>query len=76
MGLFEWPIPVLAQRHVAVFMGPRWAGYDGLDPHDLTEVELRSRDKMMELLAYYRAHAPGFKRTPGSCSPPPRSACG
>ncbi len=42
-------------------MGPRWAGYNGLDPHDLTEVELRSRDKMMELLAYYRAHAPGFK---------------
>ncbi len=60
MGLFEWPIPGW-RNDVAVFMGPRWAGYDGLDPHDLTEVELRSRDKMMELLAYYRAHAPGFK---------------
>jgi len=42
-------------------MGPRWAGYNGLDPHDLTEVELRSRDKMTELLGYYRSHAPGFK---------------
>jgi len=60
LGLFEWPIASW-RNDIAVFMGPRWAGYNGLDPHDLTEVELRSRDKMMELLAYYRAHAPGFK---------------
>ena len=59
MGLFEWPIASW-RNDIAVFMGPRWAGYNGLDPNDLTEVELRSRDKMMELLAYYRAHAPGF----------------
>ena len=59
MGLFEWPIASW-RNDIAVFMGPRWAGYDGLSPHDLTEVELRSRDKMVELLAYYRAHAPGF----------------
>ena len=60
MGLFEWPMPSW-RNDVAVFMGPRWAGYDGLDAHDLTEVELRSRDKMQELLAFYRAHAPGFR---------------
>lgn len=60
LGLFEWPIATW-RNDVAVFMGPRWAGYDGLDVQDLTEVELRSHDKMMELLAYYRAHAPGFK---------------
>ena len=60
MGLFEWPIASW-RNDIAVFMGPRWAGYDGLDAHDLTEVELRSRDKMIELLAFYRAHAPGFK---------------
>ena len=59
MGLFEWPIASW-RNDIAVFMGPRWAGYDGLDAHDLTEVELRSRDKMAELLAFYRAHAPGF----------------
>ncbi len=59
MGLFEWPIASW-RNDIAVFMGPRWAGYNGLDAHDLTEVELRSRDKMMELLAFYRAHAPGF----------------
>ena len=56
---FEWPFPSW-RNDIAVFMGPRWAGYDGLSPHDLTEVELRSRDSMAELLAYYRAHAPGF----------------
>jgi hypothetical protein len=60
LGLFEWPLASW-RNDVAVFMGPRWAGYDALDVQDLTEVELRSRDKMMELLAYYRAHAPGFK---------------
>ena len=60
LGLFEWPIASW-RNDIAVFMGPRWAGYNGLDPHDLTEVELRSRDKMVELLAYYRAHAPGFQ---------------
>ena len=59
LGLFEWPIASW-RNDIAVFMGPRWAGYNGLDPHDLTEVELRSRDKMTELLAYYRSHAPGF----------------
>lgn len=59
LGLFE--MPVAAWRNdVAVFMGPRWAGYDALDVRDLTEVELRSRDKMMELLDWYRANAPGF----------------
>ncbi len=59
IGLFEWPIPSW-RNDIAVFMGPRWAGYNGLDAHDLTAVELRSRDKMAELLAYYRRHAPGF----------------
>lgn len=48
------------RNDVAVFMGPRFAGYSALDVQDLTEVELRSRDKMMELLAFYRSHAPGF----------------
>ena len=60
LGLFEWPLPSW-RNDIALFLGPRWAGYDGLDPHDLTEVELRSRDKMAELLGYYRAHAPGFE---------------
>lgn len=56
LGLFEWPIAGW-RNDVAVFMGPRWAGYDGLDVRDLTEVELRFRDKMAKLLAYYRTHA-------------------
>ncbi len=60
IGLFEMPVPSW-RNDVAVFMGPRFAGYNALDVQDLTEVELRSRDKMMELLAYYRKHAPGFE---------------
>lgn len=61
MGLFE--LPCTSWRDdVAVFMGPRFSGYDALDVRDLTEVELRSRDKMMELLAYYRENAPGFAK--------------
>ncbi|MBV8913411.1 MAG: FAD-dependent oxidoreductase [Acetobacteraceae bacterium] len=59
LGLFEWPLAGW-RDDVAVFMGPRWSGYDALDVHDLTTIELRSRDAMAELLAYYRAHAPGF----------------
>ncbi len=60
LGLFELPAPAW-RNDVAAFMGPRFAGYDGLDSFDLTEVELRSRDKMAELLAFYRRHAPGFE---------------
>ena len=30
MGLFEWPIASW-RNDIAVFMGPRWAGYNGLD---------------------------------------------
>lgn len=59
LGLFEMPVASW-RNDVAVFMGPRWAGYDALDVEDLTEVELRSRDKMGELLAWYRSNAPGF----------------
>jgi hypothetical protein len=61
MGLFEKPCTSW-RDDVAVFMGPRFAGYDTLDVRDLTEVELRSRDKMIELLAFYRKHAPGFEK--------------
>jgi hypothetical protein len=46
---------------VALFMGPRLAGYSALKVDDLTEVELRSRRLMLDHLAFYRAHAPGFE---------------
>jgi hypothetical protein len=45
---------------VALFMGPRLAGYSALKVDDLTEVEIRSRRLMLDHLAFYRAHAPGF----------------
>ncbi|QQO35594.1 FAD-dependent oxidoreductase [Bradyrhizobium diazoefficiens] len=60
LGLYEVAMATW-RNDVAVFMGPRWSGYSGLDVDDLTEVELRSRDKMMQMLSWYRANAPGFK---------------
>ena len=45
---------------VALFMGPRLAGFSGLDTDDQTEVEIRSRRLMAGHLEHYRAHAPGF----------------
>ena len=49
------------RNDVAVFMGPRLAGYSPLDVEDITEVEIRSHQLMLEHLAFYRAHAPGFR---------------
>ena len=60
-AIASFDLPDASWRNdVALFMGPRFAGYSALDVRDLTEVELRSRDKMRELLAFYRRHAPGF----------------
>jgi hypothetical protein len=46
---------------VALFMGPRLAGYSALDVEDLSEVEVRSHRLMVEHLRFYRAHCPGFE---------------
>lgn len=46
---------------VALFLGPRLAGYSGLDVDDLTAVELESRRRMVEHLGWFRANAPGFE---------------
>lgn len=59
LRLFEKPI-VSWRDDVALFLGPRLAGYSAVDVEDLTEVEIRSRRLMVEHLAFYRAHAPGF----------------
>ncbi|HVY14738.1 MAG TPA: FAD-dependent oxidoreductase [Rhodopila sp.] len=59
-GLFERPF-VSWRNDVALFMGPRLAGYSAVDVEDLTEVEIRSRRIMLGHLATYRAHAPGFE---------------
>ena len=45
---------------VAVFMGPRLAGYSAIDVEDLSEAEIRSHQLMVEHLKFYREHAPGF----------------
>jgi hypothetical protein len=59
-GLFERPF-VSWRNDVALFMGPRLAGYSAVDIEDLTEVEIRSHRLMAQHLEVYRAHAPGFE---------------
>jgi hypothetical protein len=59
-GLFERPF-VSWRNEVALFMGPRLAGYSAVDVEDLTEVDIRSHRLMAAHLAVYRAHAPGFE---------------
>jgi glycine/D-amino acid oxidase-like deaminating enzyme len=59
-GLFERPF-VSWRDDVALFMGPRLAGYSAVDVEDQTEVEIRSHRLMAQHLAVYRARAPGFE---------------
>jgi hypothetical protein len=47
---------------IALFLGPRQAGYSALDVGDLTTVEVRSRELMAAHLDLYRREAPGFAR--------------
>jgi hypothetical protein len=58
-GLFERPF-VSWRDDVALFMGPRLAGYSAVDVEDQTEVEIRSHRLMAQHLSVYREHAPGF----------------
>ncbi|MCH9674239.1 MAG: FAD-dependent oxidoreductase [Gammaproteobacteria bacterium] len=67
--LFERPF-VSWRNDIALFMGPRQAGYSALDVDDLSEVELRSRRIMNDMLAFYRKHAPGFEQAYLSVSSP------
>lgn len=59
MRFFDKPF-VSWRDDIAVFMGPRLAGFSALDVDDLTDVEIRSHQLMLEHLRFYRAHAPGF----------------
>lgn len=59
MRYFERPV-VSWRNEIAVFMGPRLSGYSALKVEDLSEAEIRSRQFMLEHLAFYREHAPGF----------------
>ncbi len=48
---------------VVVFMGPRFAGFDVLKIDDLTQLELLSRQAIVDLLHFYKANAPGFEKS-------------
>ena len=56
---FEKPF-VSWRNDVALFMGPRLAGYSAVDVEDLSAVELRSRELAIGHLEVYREAAPGF----------------
>ena len=56
---FEKPF-VSWRNDVALFLGPRLAGYSAINVEDLTTVELRSRELAVGHLEVYRAAAPGF----------------
>lgn len=59
MRFFERPV-VSWRDDIAVFMGPRLAGYSGVKVEDLSEVEIASHQLMLRHLSFYRDHAPGF----------------
>ncbi len=59
LKFFEKPF-VSWRNDVALFMGPRLAGYSAVDVEDLTTVELRSRELAVGHLDVYRKTAPGF----------------
>jgi hypothetical protein len=59
-GLFERPF-VSWRNDIALFMGPRQAGYSAVNVDDLTAVDIASHNAMREHLEFYRANAPGFE---------------
>jgi len=67
--------PCLLAQDVALFMGPRLAGYSAVDVEDLTEVEIRSRRLMGSTLRLPRACA-GVRGGVSLCCRRRRSACG
>lgn len=60
LGFLELP-EVGWRDDIALFMGPRLAGYSGLRVGDLTAVEVESRERMAAHLAFFRRCAPGFE---------------
>jgi len=59
LKFFEKPF-VSWRNEVALFMGPRLAGYSAVNVDDLTAVDLRSRELAAGHVEMYRAAAPGF----------------
>jgi len=68
-GLFERPF-VSWRNDIALFLGPRLAGYSAVHVENQTEVEVRSHRLMMQHLAFYRVNAPGFDQSYAMLSAP------
>ncbi len=69
IGLVERPF-VSWRDDIALFMGPRLAGYSAVDIDDQTEVEVRSHRSMAAHLSFYREQAPGFENAYAMLSAP------
>jgi hypothetical protein len=61
IGVYDRP-HAMPHNDLALFMGPRLAGYSCLDIEDLTAVEIESRRRMLTMLDFYRRNIPGFER--------------
>jgi hypothetical protein len=61
LKFFEKPF-VSWRDDIALFMGPRLAGYSAVDVEDLSEVEIRSRQLTVGHVETYQKHAPGFEK--------------
>jgi FAD dependent oxidoreductase len=59
LKFFEKPF-VSWRSDIALFMGPRLAGYSAVNVEDLTTVEVRSRQLAVAHVDVYRQAAPGF----------------
>ena len=60
LGFFEKPFTSW-RNDVALFMGPRLAGYSAVNVDDLTAVEIKSRELAVGHVNRYRKNAPGFE---------------
>ncbi|MBC8241447.1 MAG: FAD-dependent oxidoreductase, partial [Alphaproteobacteria bacterium] len=60
LKFFEKPF-VSWRNDIALFMGPRLAGYSAIAVEDLSDIEVRSRQLTVGHVEMYRQHAPGFE---------------
>ena len=52
---------VMPRNDLCLFMGPKFSGHSCLNVEDLTTVEIESRRRMMDCLAFFRTNMPGFQ---------------
>ena len=74
LRFFDKPF-VSWRNDIALFLGPRLAGYSALDVADLTAVEVRSHELMAAHLELLPARGARIRRAPTCCRARRSSAC-